>query len=78
MNRGLARRVKRLESAIGLLEPEVVVIELENGRLDRPVPTRADGRPIRVIYLPKQLPIKEEEIRIMALPPGWKPLERLK
>ena len=70
MNRGLVRRVERLEGAKNTLDlPKLEVIYLdEYGQPQRPVPTRPDGLPIPVIFLPSIVPLKEEEIEDMALP----------
>ena len=71
MNRGLLRRVERLEVAKRTLDvPNYVVIYMdEHGRVPTgPVPTRPDGLPIPVIILPSIVPLKEEEIQDMALP----------
>ena len=63
--------MQRLEEAKRTLYlPNYVVIYMDkHGRVPAgPVPTRPDGLPIPVIILPSIVPLKEEEIQVMALP----------
>jgi hypothetical protein len=70
MNRALVRRVQRLEAAKRTLylPPYEVIYLDQHGRPDRAVPTRPDGLPTRVIFLPSNVLLQEDEIQDMALP----------